>query len=308
MDKIKIGIPRGLFYFQNKLMWHDFFEKLDCEVVVSPKTNRNIIKLGSIYAGDEMCVSLKNYLGHVASLVEICDYILVPRIDNYGLMEQSCTNFLAVYDLVNNLFNKKILNYNINYQQKQTEMDAYLYLGKQLGKSRTEIKDAYVYAKVRSDKAKKEMYINANNKLNSEKFKILLVGHDYNIEDEIIGKPIIDYLSESGCETIKCFELPSVETIKLSKKISKTLYWKNNRENIGSIPYCLNKIDGIILLGSFPCGPDSIVNELVLRRVKFPILNLVIDDLSAFAGIETRLESFLDIIKQKNKEKITSYD
>ena len=59
-------------------------------------------------------------------------------------------------------------------------------------------------------------------------------------------------------------------------------------------------MDGIILLSAFPCGPDSMVNELIARRVKrVPMLNLVLDSQSGTAGIETRLESFIDIIRFK---------
>lgn len=39
-------------------------------------------------------------------------------------------------------------------------------------------------------------------------------------------------------------------------------------------------------------------NELLLRRLRgIPILTLVLDTQSGMAGIETRLESFLDIIR-----------
>lgn len=307
MDKLKIGIPRGLFYYQNKFMWEYFFESLGCEVIVSKNTNKEIIKLGDSYSNDEMCLSMKNYLGHVSTLVGICDYILVPRIDNYGLRNQSCTNFLSAYDLINNLFDQKILNYNINYREGKTELKAYYSVGKILGKSRKEVRYAYNYAKVKSNKQKKKIYIDSINKLNSSKTKILLVGHDYNFEDELIGKPIINYLKNENCEIIKSYELPTETTNNLSSKISKTLYWKNSRENIGAIPYSIDRVDGIILLSSFPCGPDSIVNELVLRRVNFPILNLIVDDLSSFSGFETRIESFLDIVKNSNKDKTHSY-
>ena len=62
----------------------------------------------------------------------------------------------------------------------------------------------------------------------------------------------------------------------------------------------LNVVDGIILLSAFPCGPDSMVNELVTRRVKgVPLLNLVLDSQTGTAGVETRLESFIDIIRFK---------
>ena len=53
------------------------------------------------------------------------------------------------------------------------------------------------------------------------------------------------------------------------------------------------------MLSSFPCGTDSIVNELVIRNIELPIINLVIDDVNSFTGIETRIESFLDIINNK---------
>ena len=56
-------------------------------------------------------------------------------------------------------------------------------------------------------------------------------------------------------------------------------------------------------MSSFPCGPDSLVNEIILRRVKgIPILNLVLDGQEGSAGLETRLESFVDIIKIKKED------
>ena len=298
-DNMKIGIPRSINYFQNKYMWKYFFEKLDIEIVLSPKTNKEIVSSGNNIANDEMCLSLKNYLGHINYLKDKCDYILIPRIDNYGRKDQTCTNFLSFYDIVRNLFDVKILNYDINYLNNKNEYKAYLSIGRQLNKSKKEIRHAYFYALIKSNKELKKIYIDELNKLNNHKLKILIVGHDYNIEDELIGKPIIKYLENNNCEIIKSNNLPAITTNSLSYQLSSTLYWKYNKESIGSIPLCEDKIDGIILLSSFPCGPDSIVNELVLRRVNKPIVQLIIDDLDSFSGFETRLESFIDIIKQK---------
>ena len=58
----------------------------------------------------------------------------------------------------------------------------------------------------------------------------------------------------------------------------------------------MKKLVPIIFLSVFPCGLDSLVNEVVIRKVKCKCLNLVIDDMDGFAGIETRLESFVDIV------------
>ena len=46
-------------------------------------------------------------------------------------------------------------------------------------------------------------------------------------------------------------------------------------------------------------------NELLIRRIKgIPILPLVLDTQSGMAGIETRLESFLDIIRFQRGETV----
>ncbi len=58
-------------------------------------------------------------------------------------------------------------------------------------------------------------------------------------------------------------------------------------------------------MSTFPCGPDSLVNEVVIRKIKDkPILNLILDGQEGTAGLETRLESFVDIIKFKRKDEV----
>ena len=71
-----------------------------------------------------------------------------------------------------------------------------------------------------------------------------------------------------------------------------------NRELVGAVNHYKDQVDGIILITAFPCGPDSMLNEMIIRRVKGkPILNLLLDSQDGNAGIETRLESFVDIIR-----------
>ena len=76
---------------------------------------------------------------------------------------------------------------------------------------------------------------------------------------------------------------------------------------VASINYYKDKVDGIILISSFPCGPDSLSNELILHKIKnIPVITLIFEDLNSDVGIITRLESFIDIlknIKEKRHEK-----
>ena len=72
-------------------------------------------------------------------------------------------------------------------------------------------------------------------------------------------------------------------------------------EIIASISHYQEHVDGIILITSFPCGPDSLSNEMILRNVNIPITNLIIDEASSDTGLLTRIESFIDILEERRK-------
>lgn len=301
MDKLKIGIPRSLFFYYDGNILKKFFESLNFQVVISPKTNRLIFEEGMKYANDEMCMSLKVLIGHVSYLKDKCDYMLIPRIDNYGTSDQSCTNFLALYDIINNLFDINILNYNISLNNKETLLKGLWQIGRSFNIKTRDIVKAYKKA-INYDKEIKNKLINSNySKLYSSKIKILLVGHSYNMHDDYIGNPLVKYLRKLNCEVLYSDYFDSKVTNKLAKTFSKDLYWKHSKESIGAIKVVENSIDGIIFLTAFPCGLDSLVNELVMRKLTLPNINLVIDDINSLAGIYTRLESFIDILEQRKE-------
>lgn len=297
--KYKIGIPRGLFYFYYGEIWEMFFKELGYDVIVSPKTNKEIIKLGMKYSSDEMCLSIKNYIGHVAYLKDKCDYILIPRIDNYGDKNQTCTNFLSIYDYLNNILNLKPLNYNININNNETEKKGLIKIASRLGITKKRANLAYEISCIKYNKIKKARRIINNNKLESNKLKILFISHSYNTYDEFIGIPIIKILEKMQVEIIFSDQFDNQLLNIHANEISKNLYWKYSREMLGSINVSKSKINGIIFLTTFPCGLDSLANELAMRKIKIPYLNLVIDDLDSLSGIETRIESFIDILEQK---------
>lgn len=291
-------MPKALYYYYFYNKWKYFLNFLNVEIISSDNTNKTIIDNGNRYANDEMCLSLKIFLGHVDNLKDKCDYLLIPKIDNYGVKDQMCCNFYALYDLVSNLFDVPILTYEVDYKKGLKEIDGFRKIGKELGFSRKQIKHAYHYACFEWRKEARKQIMNNTTKLSSTKKKILFVSHPYNTYDEYIGKPIITYLEKLNCEVIFCDQFESEVTNNFSKYLSRELYWKKAKENIGAIILCNEKIDGIIFLTTFPCGLDSLVNELVMRKISKPYLNLVLDDLDAQAGIETRIESFVDILEQ----------
>ena len=291
---MKIGIPKALYYYYFIMKWKYFFDYLNIEIV-TVDTNKEIITKGDSYASSEMCLSLKIFFGHIDYLKDKCDYILIPNINNIETYNQKCSNFSSLYDLVNNLFDVKILTYEINYLKHKNEKKGLIKIGRQLGFKTKLLKKAYKIACIKYNKEQKQLIIDNMNKLNSGNKKILIVGHPYNLYDNYLGKIIIKNLEKYPLELIYS-DLFNQDD--LSFYLSENIYWKYSKKTLSAIAYCQNKIDGIIFISTFPCGIDSLVNELVMRKISLPYLNLVIDDLDAITGIETRIESFIDIIEQ----------
>ena len=301
MNKIRIGIPKAFLYYRYHILWKNFFNNLGYKVVISEDTTKETIELGKAYSIDESCLSSKIYLGHVASLKDKCDYILVPRVDNYGAKEKVCVKFNATYDLVKNLFEDyQILDYNIDKKHHSGEFFSLMKLGFKLTKNPIRLLRSYLIAKKQEKLYQKKRQLNQEKKLNSSNPKILIVAHPYNVYDNYIGKPIIKKLEELGIDILYADILDKQIAKLYANRLSPTLYWTYSKELIGAIGYYQYAVDGILFLTAFPCGPDSLVNELMLRKITdIPMTNILIDELSASTGLETRLESFVDIIKER---------
>lgn len=293
---MKVGIPKSMFYYLDGEIILNFLNNLNIEVIVSSNTTKKTIQNGIKYAPDEMCLSMKNYIGHIYDLKDRCDYIIIPRIDNYHTFNQTCTNFLSAYDIVSNMFGIRVLNYNIDLNSKKNLEKGLFKIASILGYATDEINNAYKSAITKYNIKRKKQIINNLNRLKSNKKKVLIISHSYNIYDELIGKPVIDLLKKENLEIIYSDQLDRKVCRKLSKNLSSDLYWKYSKESVGAYEMVKNKVDGVVFLSTFPCGLDSLVNEFLALKINVPYLNIVIDDLDADNGLETRIESFSDIL------------
>ena len=305
---MKIGIPRALLYYRYHTLWETFFRELGMETVVSPKTNKTILEAGDQYSIDENCLSSKLFFGHVAALEGKCDTVFVPRIANYGDDGVMCSRFEALYDMCVNTFREKNITFltcDVDIQQKKKEADAYTALGVELGCSRSAAYEAYQKASTVWEQEWKKTTAAQEAQLSSDKIKILMVGHGYNLYDEYIGKPILQNIQRLDAVAICADAVDFKQAQTDSLHICEHIPWIVNRELLGAIHKYHDKIDGIVLITAFPCGPDSMTNEMIIRRVKdLPILNLLLDSQDGNAGIETRLESFIDIIRFRKEMRL----
>lgn len=316
---MKIGIPQGLFFYQFYPFWKTFFENLDCEVVLSTTTNNNVLKKGLDLAVDDACLPVKLYHGHVADLIGKADTIFIPRITSIEPKAYICPKFLGLPDMIKSSISNmpKIIDVDLNlYKGKVGLYDHIFKIGQILGKS----KGRTFYAYIKGIKALKTynalmiknqltpmdiIKANKNTKINTvnDKPKVLLLGHHYNIYDAFISMNIIDKLRKQNIDIITCEMVTNQNILKGAQNLSKDLFWTLGKKILGTAYYYLDrqKIDGIIHIASFGCGPDSLIGELLEQRVRYayktPFLCLYLDEHAAEAGFNTRLEAFLDVLE-----------
>ncbi|MBW2187524.1 MAG: CoA-substrate-specific enzyme activase, partial [Deltaproteobacteria bacterium] len=79
--KKTIGIPRALMLYKMFPMAYNFFRNLGYNVLLSPKTDEDIIRRSQELVEEEMCLPVKLILGHLSWLEEQnCDAIFMPSV------------------------------------------------------------------------------------------------------------------------------------------------------------------------------------------------------------------------------------
>jgi predicted nucleotide-binding protein (sugar kinase/HSP70/actin superfamily) len=301
--KIRVGIPRALLYYRYHVLWEKFFLFLGCDVIVSPETNKHILERGLSFSVDESCLASKIFLGHVDWLYDKSDYIFIPRIASYKNGDITCTKFLALYDIVKILFpNKAILSYDIDYLHNHTELKAFLHVGIRLSSHIFRIIHSYIKAKKEFHLSEKHIVLEEEKKYFVSGLKVLIVSHPYNLYDACMGKRVIKFLEENNVTILFADRISKKKMLEISKVLSPSLYWRYNKELVGAISSCKDYADGIIFFSCFPCGPDSLVTELIMRRIDaVPKINIIMDEQYSENGLHTRLESFIDIISERKR-------
>lgn len=304
VDAMTVGLPRALLYHKYHVLWTTFLEHLGCRVVVSPVTNRRIVQRGVELAVDESCLPMKVFLGHVDSLRGRCDAVLVPRLGSLRKHEDVCVKFMGAHDIVaNTMPDMRLLGYDVDAEVGLDERSGLLGLAAELGAGRRESRRAYRVAKaaqaaVHEGREREQAALLAE--ATATDLRVLVVGHTYNLADALIGLPILEFLRSEGVEVLESDRVDLGRARSLSANLSPTIRWTFNKELLGAIDMYRDRVDGIIFIVTFPCGPDSLMAEMCQRRLKdVPVATFVLDELAGEGGLRTRLESFVDILRMR---------
>lgn len=306
----KIGIPRaGLFYYYYPFCKY-FFEGLGFRVIVSEKTNKEILNLGLKNSINDFCLPIKLYIGHALSLKDEVDYIFVPYIITYDKQTYLCPKIIALPDVLKN-YDLNIMSADINVKEFYSSLLAsFKEIALKLTVNPVKIYQIYKFALEKQIKfdnyiADGLLFDSALEKLEKEiidkkKYPstIALIGHTYVLNDEYINLNIVQKLNSYGYNVITSDKLTDKEVSDELRSFSTNPHWTLGKRIIASSLYFDKREDvkGIIYLTPFGCSPDSLIKDKILN-IKKPILTITIDEQTGEAGLITRVEAFIDLLK-----------
>ncbi len=320
---VRIGIPRALLYYYYYPLWKGFFEALGAETVLSAKTTKAILDKGVKQCVDEACLPVKIFFGHVLDLKDKVDYIFIPRMVSVERKAYICPKFLGLPDMIrHNIPNlPPIIDVTVNMSRKEKNLyKSLIEAGRVLTGNPLRIRKAYHKGLEEMERFNRlnqlgflphETIDQMEKGLVTQNFSpkrpgnmtIALIGHGYNIYDTYVSMNIIKKLRDMEIQVVTPDNLTGNVIEERSDELPKRMFWTLGKRMIGSAFHFMrsDRIDGLIHLASFGCGPDSFTGEIIERHLRrrgnLPFLNLVIDEHTGEAGIVTRLEAFVDMIR-----------
>jgi predicted nucleotide-binding protein (sugar kinase/HSP70/actin superfamily) len=329
---MKIGIPRALLYYYYYPFWKILFDSLNIETVVSPSTTEAIINKGIEFSVPEICVPIKVFTGHVAELIEKdVDYVLVPRMISISKNEYFCPKFMGLPDMIkytvpgaadkilspsiksssDSISNPKYYKefkdiFGINFRDLRSALKTaekgwqnFRQLSKQ-GHILTDVYRILEGEEISSQNYKQETGVDVT---------VGLLGYVYDVYDEYISMDIIDRLKKLGVNVITFEMLDEKEILNSIKFMKKHLFWTFSNKLLGAGYYFYNnpKVDGIIHVTAFNCGPDSIIGKILeidSYKYKKPFMTIRVDEHTGENHLLTRIEAFVDMIRRKKIKKL----
>ncbi len=330
-QELVIGIPRGMSFYGNYPFWHGFFTALGFKIVLSDPTTKETMSEGSALVVTETCLPIKIYLGHILNLINKkgIKNVFVPSLQSVAPKIYNCSKIRGLPDLVRNVVKGDFNIIEATLDKSAKKQGLYEFLSEAVApfgitdaeKIKTASKQGWKvynnflmmmrsgmsYKKALSNALQGKILIESSN--SSHPIKVALISHGYNIYDERACMKIFDKLEAMDVNVYTSLQLTDEQMEEGIASLGQKRYWANEYEMTGTAGHYLkdNKIDGIITLNAFGCGPDSLMIERVMRKAKElgkPMLSLTIDEHTGEAGFITRLEAFIDMLYRKKRSKI----
>lgn len=307
---MKIGVPKAL-------LWHNFSPALkgltqasDAEFIYSSDTNKTKLERGLAACDDEVCLPVKVFMGHVDSLVnQGVDALFVPRFISLESKRYLCPKFLGLPDVVKSHYQNKVPvlspTINLNWGRLRQVREAFRTAGPWL---KSPLAAWRALDRAAQEQRNFHQQLAAALTQSAERSRVAVLGHSYNVLDEYINFGLLGKLRELGVEPITLENIPRKCIEAGARQLKKDLFWNYGRDLVGAAYWLLESkaVDGVILVVSFGCGPDSLIKELIERRYGreggLPLMSLILDEHASGTGMVTRLEAFTDMLSWRDAQ------
>lgn len=326
-DQMKIGIPRTLTYYAYLPLWETLFRELGCEIVVSAETSKGILDKGVEFAVNDACIPIKLFHGHVHSLKDRADFIFIPRLLNLT-REKSvtyCPKFLGLADMIRASIPDlpPLLDFRIDLRDKRRMKNReFERMGNMLNISPGKVRRAFDKAMKQLARFKDQIAKDTDAeqviakltgssiipKLPKQPITLAVVGYPYLLYDNFVNAGMMNKLHKMDIRILTPEMVPEKLLLKKARQLPKNLFWTFSNQVVRSSLYYMDDmdIDGVIHVTAFGCGPDSIVGKLVELEAKqktIPYICISLDEHTGEAGVLTRLEAFVDMLKYRRDRK-----
>ncbi len=319
---VSIGIPRALLYYLHFPHWRRFLQELGFKVILSPPTTARILNQGAAVTVDEVCAPVKVFFGHVLELRDQADCILVPRYVSVERGAYICPKLMGLPDMLTHSQARlpPLFSPNIDLRRGTFALlSPMLEAGRFLSRSAWPIVRAYYRSRQEGRRLERQLLTGLTpeeafhglkyRRTPGRRLRIALLGHAYNVYDPTLSMNLADHLRALDIDVCTAEMLPAEKVAwGLACIGGKELFWTLSRRVLGAGMYYLrhpHEVDGMITLSSFGCGLESLVGDLMARaarREQFPFMLLNIDEHSGEAGLVTRVEAFVDMIRGRGTD------
>jgi predicted CoA-substrate-specific enzyme activase len=308
-----IGIPRTMFFQELMPFFRTFFEELGFTVVYSQKTNKSVIRQGVESLAAEPCYPVKVAHGHIMDLLKAgVKRIFIPSVINMANTNPGIKAGV-VCPMVQSL--PYTVETAIDFGQYGAELvTAVLYFGsgerqlrqglkalaRKLGASRFKFDRAFMRAMGAQAAFYKKLQDRGREILDAlrpDERLMVLIGRPYNAFDPALNLNLHRKLRQLGVQALPMDFLPLDQVEDLAE--IKPMYWRFGQKILGAAELVRkdHRLYGIYIT-NFGCGPDSFIQHFFKDRMRGkPSLEIEIDEHSSDVGAITRLEAFLDSLK-----------
>ena len=310
-----VGVPFALMIHKFFPMANAFFRHLGYNVLLSPPTNEEIIRLSQQTAQAETCYPVKLIHGHMAWLAEQgVDYIFLPSIHtmkhetskvehNYGCVYMQTAPQLAARALRLEERGITLLNpvFDLDFGQ-EAMASAMLGLGKQLGISKVRCLPALMsgaQAVRRHTAAVEKQGRELLASLGPEDKVLVLITRNYGLSDPVLNMGIPRLLLERGYKVLTLSHLPAHD-LELSAD-HPNLYWPFGQHILSGAKLVAHHPNlYAVYLTNHGCGPDTTLSYLFRQEMgDKPYLHIEVDEHFSPVGVITRIEAFLQSLESR---------